>query len=87
MTNSITIDDILSARLKTYGSFDDHSSISQGIKQVMFNTDKWQDLPDDQKEALEMIAHKIARILNGDSNYKDSWTDIIGYTTLIEKKL
>lgn len=87
MTNSTTIDETLKERLKTHGSFEGHSSTSQGIKQVMFNTEKWKDLPDEQKEALEMIAHKIARILNGDSNYKDSWTDIIGYTTLIEKKL
>jgi hypothetical protein len=40
-----------------------------------------------QREALEMILHKIARILNGDPNFKDSWTDIIGYARLVEREL
>ena len=34
-----------------------------------------------------MILHKISRIVNGDPNYKDSWTDIIGYAKLVEKTL
>lgn len=36
---------------------------------------------------LEMIAHKIARILNGDPNYADNWHDIAGYATLIDLQL
>ncbi len=39
------------------------------------------------KESFQMIANKIGRILNGDPLYKDSWTDIIGYATLIETDL
>jgi hypothetical protein len=34
-----------------------------------------------------MVAHKIGRIINGDPQYIDSWTDIIGYTRLVEKRL
>jgi len=34
-----------------------------------------------------MVAHKLGRIVNGDPNYVDSWTDIIGYTRLVEKRL
>lgn len=34
-----------------------------------------------------MIAGKIARIINGDPNYVDSWHDIAGYATLIEQEL
>ena len=30
---------------------------------------------------------KIGRILNGDSDYVDSYTDIIGYVRLVEKRL
>ena len=48
---------------------------------------KWAGLRDDQKEALEMVVHKIGRILNGDPDYQDSWTDIIGYTRLVEVDL
>ena len=34
-----------------------------------------------------MIAHKLGRIVNGAPEYKDSWTDIIGYTRLVEETL
>lgn len=44
-------------------------------------------MQDDQKEALEMIASKIARILNGNTNNEDSWRDIAGYATLVADRL
>ena len=81
------IDSTLSERGDRYGSFDGHAEITQGLKSVMQCTDKWAFLADDQKEALEMIAHKIGRILNGDPNYIDNWHDIIGYTRLVEQRL
>lgn len=81
------IDSTLDERGTRYGSFDGHAEITQGLKSVMQCTDKWAFLADDQKEALEMIAHKIGRILNGDPNYIDSWHDIIGYTRLVEQRL
>ena len=40
-----------------------------------------------QRESLDMIVHKIARILNGDPNHVDSWHDIAGYATLVELEL
>ena len=45
------------------------------------------ELSPDQAEALDMIAHKIARILNGDPNHHDHWHDIAGYATLIADRL
>ena len=48
---------------------------------------KWTALADDQKEALEMIAHKVARIVNGDPHYADSWVDIAGYAKLVADRL
>lgn len=43
--------------------------------------------PNVSAEALEMIAHKIARILNGDLSYPDSWHDIAGYALRVEARL
>jgi hypothetical protein len=40
-----------------------------------------------QKEALEMICHKMARILNGNPNEHDHWHDISGYSTLVANLL
>lgn len=82
-----TIDTVLAERGSRYGSFDGHAFITQSIKDVMNGTSNWKNLSYSQKEALEMVAHKIGRILNGDPSYVDSWTDIIGYTRLVEVQL
>jgi hypothetical protein len=47
----------------------------------------WESLDADMKEALEMNAHKISRILCGDPNYDDSWVDIAGYATRVADRL
>jgi hypothetical protein len=51
------------------------------------HTTNYVDMPPQQRECLDMVAHKLGRILNGNPNYVDSWTDIIGYVTLVEKEL
>lgn len=84
MTN---VNSTLDERGKRYGDFGNHAQITQDIKTNMVHAPKWDDLSADKKEALEMIAHKIGRILNGDPEYADSWHDIAGYATLIEKSL
>lgn len=87
MSSMSSIDSTLAERGNRYGDFPDHASITQDIKGAMQSHSGWNNLVDDQKEALEMVAHKIGRIINGDPNYIDSWTDIIGYTRLVEKRL
>ena len=81
------IQDTLNERGRRYGDFKSHAIIAQSLKTVMYESKAWRLIEYDKKEALEMIAHKIARILNGDPNYKDSWHDIAGYATLISSKL
>ena len=44
-------------------------------------------LADDQQEALDIICHKIGRIINGDPDYADSWIDIAGYALLVADRL
>jgi hypothetical protein len=82
-----TITEILQQRGNRYGDFCEHAAITQRLKQTMRNTPNWEKLSPAAKESLEMIQHKIGRILNGDPNYKDSWTDVIGYAKLVEKEL
>lgn len=81
------IDTTLEERGSRYGDFCGHAEITQGLKEVMQATPNWAMLEDDQKEALEMTAHKIGRILNGDPNYRDSWHDIVGYIRLVDQRL
>lgn len=76
----------LTERGERYGKFRNHALITQNLKSTMA-VGNWRVLDSDQKEALEMIAHKIGRILNGDPNYADSWVDIAGYAKLVADRL
>ena len=82
-----SIDAVLEERGSRYGEFDEHAKITQNLKRAMENSPNWHKLPDYMKEALEMNAHKIGRILNGDPFYVDSWTDVVGYAKLVEDYL
>jgi len=77
----------LQQRGSRYGSFKEQARITQNIKRAMRDSPNWDALSDDKKECLEMNAHKIARILNGDPEYHDSWHDIEGYTRLVADTL
>lgn len=82
-----TIHETLQEREACYGSFVEHARITQNIKRAMRDSPNWEALSVDKKESLEMVAHKIGRILNGNPCYHDSWHDIIGYTALVEQTL
>ena len=77
----------LAERNSRYGSLLGHGTVTQQLKDVMRNHPRWSRLTYDKKEALDMIQHKIGRILNGDSNFHDSWHDIEGYARLISETL
>jgi hypothetical protein len=81
------IDKTLAERGKRYGYFCNHAKISQSLKNAMHGDPGWCELDASQKEALEMIQHKIARILSGDPNYADNWHDIQGYAKLVEDQI
>jgi hypothetical protein len=77
----------LKERDKRYGNFLGHAEITQCLKNTMHISKNWNSLSADKKECLEMLAHKIGRILNGDPEYHDSWHDIVGYAKLVADTL
>lgn len=79
---SEAIEQTLAERGSRYGSYAEHARITQAIKAAMADSPNWTTLAPDQRETLEMIAHKAGRILNGDPDYDDNLIDIIGYATL-----
>ena len=84
------IRDMLDERAVRYGAFPNHATISQSLKSALFSVrpDVSQHLlTNTQQEALEMICHKMARIVNGDPDYRDNWDDIAGYATLVSDEL
>lgn len=83
------IDAVLNARGKRYGLFTGHAAVTQKLKSDIAAAlaDREKVLADDQQEALDMICHKIGRIVNGDADYDDSWVDIAGYAQLVADRL
>lgn len=77
----------LNERQNTHGEFSVNAKCSQQFKRMMRRKDGWEDLTLSQREALEVIAAKIARILCGDPNEPDHWHDIAGYSTLVYKEV
>lgn len=77
----------LEQRGRRYGAYGEHARIAQNIKGAMRDSPNWRRLSPDKQETLEMLAHKIGRILNGDPEYHDSWHDIIGYAKLVADTL
>ena len=103
MSEQVTTDSVsatLQERGKRYGDFSEHARICQSLLFVMQNAvtsfhssepketfPSWGYLSPVQRQALTVIADKIARILSGDSNYVDNWHDIQGYAKLVEDRL
>lgn len=85
------IDEVLEERGLRYGTFIDQAKIQDYLITAVTKSydyiGKEPDLEVDQIAAIEMIIVKLARIINGDPNYVDSWTDIAGYATLVANRL
>lgn len=83
------LDAVLTERGSRYGKFNSHAAVTQLLKSTASACLKHRDkiLAYDQQEALDMIFHKIGRILNGDPDYADSWIDIAGYAKLVADRL
>jgi hypothetical protein len=82
----MSIDDTIREREETHGRFQDNASTSQRLKAVV-RTDRnlWMSLEPIHRESIDMVFHKIARIINGDAGHADHWHDIAGYATLVEQ--
>lgn len=83
----MTIEKTLKQRGSIYGAFSDNAETSQILKQTMRQAKNWDELSYAQQEALEMVQHKISRMLNGNHNYQDNVVDILGYTELMFKDM
>jgi hypothetical protein len=83
------VDQTLNERAQDYGTFRDGAALMQGIKRLLAGHAAKHDktFADDQWEALEMMVHKIGRIVNGNPDKVDSWIDIAGYATLVADRL
>ena len=78
-----SIETVIQERGNNYGRFEDGAEIMQQLKHIAHTSSGWERMRHNQREAMDMILHKVGRILNGNPNYADSWIDIEGYSKLI----
>lgn len=83
----VDVNALLDERARTHGHFPEHAAITQHIKDLLRSQRNWSGLTASQKESLDMIAHKIGRILAGNPHFEDHWADISGYSTLAEREV
>jgi hypothetical protein len=85
----MTVDNVVDERAITYGKFENLAEVSQRFKDSLhyFLITRNKYLAPDQQEAMELIFHKFARIVNGDPDHIDNWKDIAGYATLVADRL
>jgi hypothetical protein len=83
------LEETLEERGKRYGRFADHAQVTQDLKLVVaaYLRSRGKTLAADQQESLDMVFHKVGRIVCGDPNYADSWHDIAGFAKLVENRL
>ena len=79
------VGDILEERAKVHGDFKLQATISQELKTTVRHAGR--PLCSTQREAVEMILHKIARIVAGSPFHRDHWDDIAGYATLVSNEI
>ena len=80
---------LLAEREKTHGDYEIHAAITQDLKRIITHhvADLDRRLDDDMAETLDMIAHKIGRIIAGNPAEPDHWRDIAGYAQLVANRL
>lgn len=78
--------DLLQERGNTHGDFTDNAEVAQAIKTILKDGRHWVKRTDVEKEAMEMIAHKLARWVSAEKTHLDNPIDIAGYATLVVER-
>ena len=75
-----SVDNVLDERAKDYGKFIEGAEIMQLLKRVVHSYIEARNTPlaFDQREAIDMIIHKLGRIINGNPDKVDHWVDVKG---------
>lgn len=75
--------ELINARETTHGDFRDNGRVMQGIKDLLRSGPSWVHMTPFEREGVDMIAHKLGRIVCGDPSWLDHWDDIAGYATRV----
>ena len=81
------ITETLGQREGRYGEYVNVAATAQQLKETLRSGASWGIMEAYMQESLDLIANKLARIVNGDPFYDDSWHDVGGYAKLVEIEL
>lgn len=76
---------LLNDRGTTHGSFADNAYYGQVLRCLFRESSHWRSMRAEHREALDMIACKLSRIMSGQATFLDHWLDLAGYATLAAK--
>jgi len=83
----VDINTVLDERGKTHGDFVAQATISQEIKDSLKTGAQYHRMTSAQREVVDMIAHKLSRLVSGNPDFDDHMVDIIGYANLYLRAL
>lgn len=83
----MNIDDVITTRAATHGPFEVQAEIAQKLKDLIASYSGYTMLNPIQREALDMVLHKVSRIVCGNPNVHDHWVDIAGYAKLAADRI
>jgi hypothetical protein len=81
----VSTEALLETRGTTHGRFEDNAYNGQFLREFFRRSPHWQTMPLVHREALDMMACKLSRILSGQSTFADHWADCSGYADLARK--
>ena len=82
------VKEILEDRGSIYGDYKEVAKTAQELKTAARTAEGWyHNLPGYQKEAIDMILHKIARAIEGNKYFVENWDDIAGYASLVAEEI
>ncbi len=77
------VDQVIASREKTHGSYANTARVAQTLKRILrAETANYETLTFRQRESLDHICTKLARIVSGDASEPDHWLDIQGYAKI-----
>lgn len=78
---------VIPNRDNQHGGMESVGAIAQQLKRNIRSGKNWSQLTPGEQEALDMIAHKISRILSGNDPHDfEHWTDLAGYAHAAMRK-
>lgn len=74
---------ILTEREFTHGEYSKVAETQFRLMNCVMGARNWDLMGPGKRKAIQEIFGKIARIMNGDTEFRDHWVDIAGYASLV----